>query len=296
VTAPALHIALAPDGPAIRRPAPPPVEALLLGRTPEEAAAMLPRLFNLCRAAQGLGARIALGLAARPEDIAALRQEILREHAIRLFVLWPRRLGLPAAPLPKPGDLRQAVFGPGQAPPDPAGLRAWMAAGAGVGRVFQAIADAFAPGEAVAHLPAPTAVSLGRAVAQENSLWARHPNAPLLDAVEAEWGRGPLWRALARLVDLDACLRGALDLEPRSQDGLTIVAAARGSYALSARVADGRVTAFARHTPTDHLLAPGGAFDQAFATLPAARQDRAPLLVDILDPCVPVDIVEAAHA
>ncbi|GAA0309809.1 HupK protein [Rhodovulum strictum] len=292
----ALDIALTPGGVRIRPPVPAPVEALLLGRTPLEAAELLPRLFNLCRAAQGMGARLALGLPLGPQDHAALGCEILHEHLARFCVLWPRRLGLPPAPLPGPGALGAAIFGPAARLPDPDDFPRWLAAGAGVAPVLAAIADAFAPGEAVADLPAPRPETLVAALAQENTPAARNADAPLLSATESRFGRGPLWRALARLADLDALAAGRADLAPRRQGNWVFVPAARGCYALSARVGAGRVTAFARMTPTDHLLAPGGALAQALATLPPARAHLAPLVVDILDPCIAVTIREAQNA
>lgn len=292
----ALHIALTPRGPDIRPPTPMPVAALLLGKSAEEAAETLPRLFNLCRAAQGMGARHALGLPVRPEDAAALGREILREHLMRLMVLWPRRLGLPPAPLPTEDEVAEAVFGPSGHLPAPEAFETWLSAGMGVAPVIAAIAAAFTPGEAVANLPPPSPDTLGRAVAQENSIATRHPGDPLLAGLAARHGRGPLWRAVARLVDLNAALQGRLDLAPRDAGGLTVVPAARGAYALSAQVTGGRVTAFERHTPTDHLLAPGGALALSLASLPGAKAHLAPLVTDILDPCIPYEIAEAAHA
>jgi len=292
----ALHIALSRAGAQIVPPAPLGVEAMLLGRRAEEAAELLPLLFNLCRAAQETGARVALGLPARPGAADALAQEILREHLIRLFVLWPRRLGLRPAPLPGAQDLPRALFGPGGRLPDPAGLDCWLGAEGGVAPVLDAIAQAFAPGEAVADLPAPRHDTLPLGRAQENSPWVRHPDHPLLGAAERRFGRGPFWRALARLVDADACARGALDLAPRAVAGTVLVQAARGTYAVSARLESGRIAAFARRTPTDHLLAAGGALAQSLASLPPARLHLAPLVVDILDPCVPVEIEEPADA
>ncbi|ARC89699.1 hypothetical protein B5V46_14335 [Rhodovulum sp. MB263] len=293
----ALHIALGAAGPRIVSPAPVPVEALLLNRRPEEAAALLPRLFGLCRAAQSLGARAALGLPVRPGDRAALADEILREHLMRFFVFWPRRLGLPPAPLPAQGRMAEAVFGPAGGCPGPGALSDWLASGLGVAPVLAGIAARFGPGEAVADLPESTAESLAGGAAQENSPWLRHRDNPLLAGIEARLGRGPLWRAAARLVDLEACLTGALapgaELRP---GGTVLVPTARGLCALSARVCEGRVSSFRRWTPTDHLLAPGGVLERSLASLPRARGALAPLVVDILDPCMPVQFEETADA
>ncbi|BAQ70333.1 hypothetical protein NHU_03190 [Rhodovulum sulfidophilum] len=292
----ALHIALGAAGPRIVPPAPVPVEALLLNRKVEEAALLLPRIFGLCRAAQSLGARAALGLPVRPADRTALADEILREHLMRFFVFWPRRLGLPSTPLPAQGRMAEAVFGPVARCPGPGALDDWLASGAGVAPVLAAIAVRFGPGEAVADLPAATADSLASGAAQENSPWLRHRDSSLLAGIAARFGRGPLWRAAGRLVDLEACLTGRLAPEADSRPGPVLVPTARGICALSARVREGRVSSFRRWTPTDHLLAPRGVLERALASLPRARVELAPLVVDILDPCLPVHFEEAADA
>ena len=77
------------------RPAPDlPVAALLIGKPVEEAAALLPRLFNLCSGAQAMALRQALGLPA--PDPATLRAEILAR------LPWSCRHAL-AAELDEPG-------------------------------------------------------------------------------------------------------------------------------------------------------------------------------------------------
>lgn len=76
----------------------PPVAKLITGMPAEEAAAMLPRIFNLCRAAQGAAARLAFGLESDGAALAAsLTEEIAREHRAFLTVILPARLNL--APL-----------------------------------------------------------------------------------------------------------------------------------------------------------------------------------------------------
>ena len=78
--------------------------------------------------------------------------------------------------------------------------------------------------------------------------------------------------------------------------GTAVVPAARGFYAVRAQAQNGRVTELRRLTPTDHLLAPGGILAQSLATLPPEHRDLADLVVDIIDPCVPVRIKEVANA
>ena len=72
--------------------------------------------------------------------------------------------------------------------------------------------------------------------------------------------------------------------------------AARGQYAVRIGTQGGVVATFDRITPTDHLLAEGGALDRALGCLPAVKAGLGPLLLDILDPCSPVRLKEVGHA
>ena len=291
----ALGIVLRPEGQrlvvTVTPPDPLPVAALMLGKPPEEVAALLPRLFNLCGAAQGHAARLALGLAA---DEMPARREILRDHLAKLCLIWPKLLGLTPQPLPEGwangGHALQHWLWGGAKPAD---LWSFLTSGQGVAPLLATLGHAFAPGEAVAVLPPltdPMALT-----AQENSPAGRVADDPLMHQAEARFGRGPLWRALGRVVDLHH-----LALAPPAAEtlrpGLALVTAARGTYALSARAEAGMVTALSRVTPTDHLLAPGGALALALASLPAAKAGLAALVIDILDPCVAVSVRELAHA
>ncbi|EEW24950.1 hypothetical protein [Rhodobacter ferrooxidans] len=266
-----------------------PVAALMLGRAAVEAAEMLPRLFNLCRAAQGMAARLALGLPGG--DVQALRAEVTREHLFKLLVVWPGMLGLPARALPTGDGMAEAVFGP-QGLPDAEGFAGWLAAGAGVAPLMAAVAAAFAPGEAVADLPMLRPEAALSIAAVENSPAGRQAGSDLLAHLAKTHGKGPLWRAMGRLVDLHDPLPAPLVLA----DGTALVPAARGTYALRARQTGGIVSAFARVTPTDHMTAAGGALEMSLASLPPQKAHLARLVVDILDPCVPVTISQVQHA
>ncbi len=290
------------DGALLRpRPAPAlPVAALLAGRPAAEAAALLPRLFGLCRAAQETAARLAFGLDLPPDLAAAGRREILRDHLLKLLLVWPDRFGLPIATLPADWTdggpaLRRAVFGPALAPPPTgAGLATFLTSGLGVAPVLAAIAGRFAPGDAAAELPLVTPKSATRPGAVDNSVAARQAGHPAMRWIEAGQGRGPLWRAVARLYDIADALAGRLP-PPVTSPGRALVASARGLYFVAAELRDGRIAGLIRVTPTDHLLAPGGVLDRSLASLPATAQALAPLLLDILDPCSPVTL-EPQHA
>ena len=276
-----------------------PVAQMVIGQDVEAAAALLPRLFNLCRMAQGIAARAAFGLDPAPGWEDDLRAEIIREHVAKLCLKWPGQMSLPSVAVPRgwqtdPSALRAAVFGPaGQVPGD---LDRWIAAGQGAAPVFGALSGLFALGDGTrAALPLTTPDSMFDGALQENSVAARHADHPLMQQIEALYGRGPLWSAMAVLIDLDALVSGQLPA-PRFTPGQAVVPAARGLYAVRATVTEGVVTAFERITPTDHLLAPEGALAQALGNLPPARAAAiAPVMLSIMDPCFPVTL-EAANA
>lgn len=282
---------------------PPPLGALLLGQPVVEAAVRLGRIFNLCRAAQVAAARLAFGLP--PEDgcAEALRREVLRDHLIKFHLSWPALLGCPPLPLPAgwaagSPDLAGAMLGaPARMPATEAEFAAFLAGGQGLAGVLARIDREFAPGEAVcAALPLPEPRRVLEMGALENSGAARHAAHPVMQHIAGTRGRGPLWRATGRAYDMQACLESRLPPLLCPALGQAIVPAARGAYAIAAQVREGRVTAFQRVTPTDHLCAPGGILEQSLASLAATSARKAPLLLDILDPCTQVHLKGAQDA
>lgn len=290
------NAALTPARRAVAAPALP-IRRLVLGKPVAEAVELLPRLFNLCRAAQETALRAALGLPLGPGWQETLRREILREHVAKLCLKWPGLLGL--APLRLPPDwslggpdLRRALFGPpGTLPPGFPDFLAFLDSDHGIAPVLRAISRHFAAGEACRNvLPMASPANIFAAGLCENSVATRQVDHLAMRGIEARWGRGPLWTATALAYDLEGCLRGDL---PRASlaTGRAVLPAARGLYGVSAKVERERVAALHRVTPTDHLLAPGGALDQSLASLPAEQAGSlAPLLLAIMDPCYPVSL------
>lgn len=277
-------------------PAPLPLAALVAGRPAGEVAALLPRLFNLCRGAQSLAADLALGLPPRV-SMAELRAEILREHLCRLCLILPRLLGLSPRAMPAP-EGAGALLGPaGRMPETVETLMDWAEGPAPLAPVVAALIAALAPGQATGpDLPMVTPATALTLTAQENSAAGRCADHPLLRALSAQGGRGPLWRLTGMLVDLERTIAGDL---PRAtiHHGTALVPAARGLYALRVELdTEGRVTRLDRATPTDHLLAPGGALQSALDALPPTRHALAPLIVALHDPCVPVTLQEVQDA
>ena len=272
-----------------------PVTRMMLGRPVDEALALLPRLFSLCGVAQSMAFRLSLGLDPGPTE--GQRREIQRDHVARLCLGWPALLGLPPVALP-PGwqaggeALVEALTG-GVMPDD---LEDWMGQGRGVAPVLAGIAKAFGPVGPQVNLPFVTPETALAEGAVENSVAARQAAHPLVAAVERATGRGPMWHAVARLVDALAVAAGEVPAPVVLPDGTATVAAARGTYALRARAEAGRITEFARRTPTDHLAAPGGSLARLMTAFAPLTPEQAALLAGVLDPCVPVMVKEVADA
>ncbi|MCC5967578.1 MAG: hydrogenase expression/formation protein HupK [Natronohydrobacter sp.] len=275
-------------------PDPPALGTLLRGKPVAEAADLLPRLFNLCGAAQGIAARLSLGLPIAPDANATLAREVLRDHLLALFVTLPRAATLAPQPLPAgwqtSPDLAPALWGGAR----PVLLAQWLAAGQGLAPLVARFAALFGAQGSVPPLPFVTLDNVDSPAALENSPAARHAADPLMRQAETLAGRGPLWRLLGRIIDAEAAAQAHLPDPELRADGMALVPAARGSYALRLQAHQGRITTICRITPTDHMLAPGGTLRQALGTLD--QPALAPLLIALHDPCLPVKLPEVGHA
>lgn len=276
----AAEVTLGAGGWQIDRQPGPDLAVLLTGRPVAEVAALLPRLFNLCRMAQTTAARLALRLDHSPDTSA----EVVQDHLARLYVTLRRAFDLP--------PLRPDPRAPTRLPRSLAGLGEWLAGPLPAAELGRAVVRGFARGVGmVPALPWPAGAEVG---AFENSPAGRQAGHPLLRAVEAAEGRSPLWRYLGLLADLEGA--HGLPAPQRLADGTAVVQAARGAYALRLGQAGGLVTGVVRVTPTDHQLAPGGALARALASLPGDRPDLVAKLVALHDPCIPVTVREVQNA
>ncbi|CAM3720237.1 Hydrogenase expression/formation protein HupK [Paracoccus yeei] len=268
------------------------VDQIMTGRPAAEVERLLPAIFGLCHSVQETALALAMGRDA--PDPAPLHRDMIRDHLAKLFLQWPPLLGLSPHALPQGwtggGEaLRQALFGGPELFAADA-LTDWLNAGRGLAPLLGRIAEAFAPHEAEADLPPfdPATAFSDRPV--DNSVLTRHRAHPLVQSALAGWGAGPLAHVLARLVDLDALSRGNGPTPRRLADGTALVPCSRGICTLQMSVEAGTVTRFHRRTPTDHLLMPGGLLEAALVRLPAGKAGLAPLLVSVLDPCIPVNL------
>ena len=272
-----------------------PVGELLRGRTALDAAETLPRLFNLCRGAQELGARLALGLPTTPDLMQAAHQEAIRDHTLKLFIALPSRLNIGSPTLPQgwqsdAAAIIRAGFGPNGVPRRLADFRAFMTSGDGIAPLLSTIQTTFANRMAdTGPVPLVSVDTMFKKAPVENSVAGRHTDHPLMIQIAESYGYGPLWRTMGRVIDLTRPYPS-----PRRTAFGTIVSAPRGDYGLRIGISNGHVADLTRITPTDHLLTKGGVLDRSLATLTDAG--LAPLLLDILDPCIPVTVQEADHA
>ncbi|MGB1027221.1 MAG: hypothetical protein ACPGYL_11740, partial [Rhodospirillaceae bacterium] len=198
--------------------------------------------------------------------------------------------------------LRLALFAPAHGPATNwAAFEAWMTSGANaVARSFAKIAQDWDPawGRTASDLPLldpteepdwPKATQNGLVV--ENSVAARMADALLMQEIEARFGRGPLWRMTARLVDLDRLLSPGVQLShPRAG----VIEAARGWMLVRGFAVENQVTGFQRLSPTDFALLPEGLLAQTMASLPCRADIPLPrlarLVLETIDPCVMTEL------
>ncbi len=316
-----LQIRLTRDGDGVHADVTPPpripVADLVRGKSADQTATLIPLIFNICAAAQEAAVRSALSL----EIDDALRQnvriETLREHAMKLLMIWPPLLGVTpdraaigyAAAALDDADaeaaLRAAIFGAdGAVPADWMGLEAWMTAAATVpAEIFDIVHRDFqaAWGRTDTPLFDPEVPVDWDSGAQnggpvDNGPACRVADVPLMQAVEERFGRGVLWRMTARLIEVERLLDGDAG-EVVSDTGIS--QAARGAMLVQARCDDTGVHDFARLSPTDFALMQGGVLEQALASLPgqagAPLETVARMVIETVDPCI-VTQVETHHA
>lgn len=284
----------------------------LVGRSIHDAAALAPRIFNLCGAAHGFAARRALGLPGEA-DAAAMASESLRDHALAVLHGWPTACG--EAPdrdalmgLARPGPdgtaaLRRALVGEADelAAFTAGDLDGWLqAAPTGTARLLARVRREVDPAEGRAALPELTPVDIaaalcaeppGRLPPRETGALGRVAHAPLLSALLAREGASLFARLMARLLDLlDLLAPARSSAVVPTRPGIGIAAAVRGLLGHGAQVEDGRVVAYRVLSPSAWNLAPGGILERAFSAL-APRPDApwiARLLLSAINPCVPV--------
>jgi len=266
---------------------------LLVGKTVDEARELVGRMYHASRGSAIAAFDIASGGTAEMDAIAT---EIRRDHIRQIFLAWPKALGLrteftPEA-LTNDRAAMRALFGAtARAPRSDFEMAGFLGSDNGVGPMLRLIGEVFEPGMASAEtIPFVNAETVFRVIPAENSGAVRQAATPALAYVEAMYGRGPLWRAAGRVLDLAAILAGQGPRSIMAPQGSAIVPATRGHLAVSVVISDGSVSSFSCVTPTDHALAPGGALEMMLASLPPDRAMLMPILMALVDPCRPVSV------
>lgn len=287
----------------------------VIGRTPEEAERLLPRVFNLCGSAHADAAAAALGRAVEPDAAAVrravARQERIRDHAFALLHDWPSLFGLEPdrAALARIGgsatDRRELAHHLAGGDHDLAAasavdLDAWTHDGASpAARVLARLRQTAEPAVGRAELSRPTRTDFSAALhdgaapaARETTILDAWRDAPLVAALLTREGASLVTRFVARLLDLIAGLVDAPDPAPApaAAPGLGLAWAARGLLAHRARVENGVVADYRVLSPSAWNIAPGGLLARMFAALPIGP--NTPMLARIaiasVNPCVPV--------
>lgn len=295
---------------------------LLVGRSVAETAVLVPRLFSLCGAAQGVAARLALAAAEgrsvlpAADDVLAVAREAIGEHLWRLLLDWPsltggvpdreafvdwRRRLLSATDAVASASLGRSLRDFVAALPlpefsEPAAhtalrLLPWQNAAGW-------LASGHAIDEGFARMP-----TFGGETAETGAL-ARQVGNPEV-ALHLGEGRRIAARLAARRADLLALAEGLVEperlagwLDAASAGdgaGLARVETARGLLLHLTQVKDGRVGGYVIVAPTEWNFHPQGAFVSELAACPAATRDEAAMLARrlglALDPCVAYEVV-----
>ncbi|MDD5249838.1 MAG: hypothetical protein PHY45_12675 [Rhodocyclaceae bacterium] len=281
------------------RVARPNAAAMLRGRAADEAVRMLPLLYSICGAAQGVAAQLALGaargVAQAPIVDAVVLAEAQREHLWRLLLDWPQALGLPR---------QESLLVAGRRHLQDGSFDAWASAAmrapwAQIEAALRAVPEPPSPGDAPL-LPA-------LAAAQTLALWPRLDAA--FAAAPAYYGRAASTGALARHPELLSLAPLLARVAARMADltaphglgrvsaaavapgiGRAAVETARGLL-LHEIVLDGeRVADYVIVAPTEWNFHPAGMLKAWLEGAPAAHAEEmraaAARAMLALDPCV----------
>jgi hypothetical protein len=312
-------------GVSVMPPAPLPIGRLFAGQKAAEAVERAALVFNICGAAQAAATGAALGVPPARDAGRRMLTETLRDHAVKLAVLWPEALGMTpdatalgavsALAEDRGAALGRALLGADGLPADLAGFETWLdAADTAPARVLARLWRGWEPRWGAVTLPlwpglSPSGLDLARAMWHgapfETGLPAIHAAHPLLRAIATRQGRSLVWRLAARLVDAAAALdalagRAPLPAARALGPGVGVAPAARGTMLVQGQLERGRVTALARLSPTDVALHEDGLMARALATLPAEPdaplEAVARLVIEAVDPCLPYQLAFAPAA
>ncbi|WP_338331933.1 hypothetical protein [Acetobacter sp. LMG 32666] len=306
---------------------------LCAGLEPEQALALIGRVFSLCRVAHMAASTRALGLVEQAAfEPARMQDEILQDHALALLVTLPVQLNMP----PQRESLCKVLHNrkdgaylvrelTGSATPiatmDAPAFAAWLAGGGAENAAFlprllhrchAALEGAGASVTMDALNPQTIQAWLGHdrgqsrpIMAYDASIWPDYAHCPVMQALAGQGGVPPFARLVARVLEFLACLEGPegrmfARVGPFLASlgaGVGVARAARGMLVHVAQVHNGLVTDYQILSPTFWHAAKDGLFRQAISRLrPGCAKVTVECVLAALNPCVPVTVEVAQHA
>lgn len=306
---------------------------LCAGLQPEQALALIGRVFGLCRVAHMAASARAMGLAGHAmPDHARMQDEILQDHALALLVTLPAQLNLPPqreslCRVLQDRQAGRAIAGEltgtnvSLAHMNAQAFEAWLATGQTENGAFlprllnrcQSALQGVGAAVGMAGLT-PQAVQARLAhergqpvpaMAYDASIWPDYAHHPVMQALAEAGEVTPFARLVARLLEFLACLEGHVGgmfarVNPFLASmgaGFGVARAARGMLVHAVQVCNGLVTDYQILSPTFWHMAEGGLFRQAISRLrPGCAKLSVECVLAALNPCVPVTVEAAHHA
>ncbi|MFT8541060.1 nickel-dependent hydrogenase large subunit [Acetobacter sp.] len=306
---------------------------LCAGLQPEQALALVGRVFGLCRVAHRAAGIRAMGLAGNAgPDHVCMQDEILQDHALALLVTLPAHLNLPPQRESLCKVLQDRQAGPAMAREligtnaslaqmNAQAFEAWLATGqtetgAFLPRLFKRCQSALDGVGATVDMAGLTPQAVQARLAHEGvqpvptmaydaSIWPDYAHYPVMQALVGAGGVTPFARLVARLLEFLACLEGRVDtmfarVAPFMAGmgaGVGVARAARGMLVHAVQVRNGLVAEYQILSPTFWHMAEGGLFRQAISRLnPVCTKMSVECVLAALNPCVPVTLEAAQHA
>lgn len=306
---------------------------LCAGLPPEQAMALIGRVFGLCRVAHMAASARAMGLALPTVlDHTRMQDEVLKDHALALLVTLPEHLNLPPQRESLCRVLQDRQTGQALAREltgsnvslahmNAQAFEAWLATGrtengAFLPRLFNRCQSALAAAGAVVSMPELTSQSVQAWLAHERgqgapvmaydaSIWPDYAHYPVMQALLGTGEVTPFARLVARLLEFLACLEDQAEtifarvnpFRANMERGVGVARAARGMLVHAVQMHNGLVTDYQILSPTFWHMAENGLFRQAVSRLRSGcAKVSLECVLAALNPCVPVTVELTQHA
>lgn len=270
------------------------VSHLLVGRRCEDALRLVPLIFNLCPAAQGAAAAMAMGIAPAAGTHFAIAFETLREHALVMLRDWPLALD----DVPSTGDLAGLAALCGNHLHD-LEYTLFCSRAADVLDDFDGWLESrqSRPAKYLAQVQTWPKSSGRLATGPDPTFIGRVMQHPSLCRLVKSEGMTLFVRMAARAIEaatliVEITSGGASIRYGRTENSGGWAEAARGRLVHDARLRHGTIEGYRIETPTDSMIGDSAFLQnllQSAATGPeAGRSGRIKIALTCADPCLPV--------